>query len=208
MSVPDNRFVELQDICPTLANTKISTPFTIPENYFENFQIKLNQSIQNDVLLMQNELSNIAPFLSKLEKTNPFKTPDDYFIRFKVDKLLRNEAEVKKNIFYLFGNYKLNKNAIRIAATFLLLASATVWIVSSLTQKSNYFKSIELSQISQQEFNEFLLADQDEFTTEPVEKEDIVENVFNIESTVTTLKEFEMQQYLAEFPEFQSDKIN
>ena len=208
MSLPDNRIVELQDICPTLANTKISAPFTIPEKYFETFQIQLIQSIHNDDSLMQNELSKIAPFLSKLEKSNPFNTPSDYFTSFKVDTNLKNDVEVKKNIFYLFDYFKLNKNVIRIAATFLLLAATTIWIYSSLIQKNNNFKSIELSKISQQEFNEFLLADQDEFITEPAEKEDITDNVFNVEATVSTLKDFELQQFLSEFPEFKSDKIN
>ena len=46
MSLPDNKVVELLEISKTLANSKISTPFTIPDQYFENFQIQLNQLIQ------------------------------------------------------------------------------------------------------------------------------------------------------------------
>jgi hypothetical protein len=43
---------------------------------------------------------------------------------------------------------------------------------------------------------------------EPTEKEDIADNVFNIESSVISLKDVELQQFLADFPELQSDQIN
>ena len=82
MSLPDNKVVELQDICKTLASSKISTPFTIPDLYFENFQIQLIQLIQTDRNMMQNELSEVAPKLSKLEKNNPYSLPNNYFTSF------------------------------------------------------------------------------------------------------------------------------
>ena len=208
MSLPDNKVVELLEISKTLANSKISTPFTIPDQYFENFQIQLNQLIQTDNQLLQNELSESAPFLAKLEKTNPFYLPNNYLETFDVEQVLKNEVENKQNLFSLLDYFKLHKNNIRVAATFLLLAAATAWIYLSLTQNRNSFKSIELAQISQQEFNEFLVVDQDEFPIEPIEKEVVTDNVFNIESTVSSLKEVELQQFLSEFPEFQSDQIN
>jgi hypothetical protein len=208
MSLPDNKVVELLEISKTLANSKISTPFTIPDQYFENFQIQLNQLIQTDNQLLQNELSYSAPFLAKLEKTNPFYLPNNYLETFDVEEVLKNEVENKQNLFSLLDYFKLHKNNIRVAATFLLLAAATAWIYLSLTQNRNSFKSIELAQISQQEFNEFLVVDQDEFPIEPIEKEVVTDNVFNIESTVSSLKEVELQQFLSEFPEFQSDQIN
>jgi hypothetical protein len=208
MSLPDKKVEELIDISKTLANSKISTPFTIPELYFENFQIQLIQLIQTDHNLIQNELSEIAPLLSKLEKSNPFSLPDNYFTSFNVKEILNSEVDIKRKSFNLFDYYKVHKTAINIAATFLLLVAATIWINSSLTQNKNGFKPIELSQITQQEFNEFLVVEQEELPMEATEKEDIADNVFNIESTVSALKEIELQQFLAELPESQSDQIN
>jgi hypothetical protein len=208
MSLPDKKVEELLDISKTLANSKISTPFTIPELYFENFQIQLIQLIQTDHILIQNELSEIAPLLSKLEKSNPFSLPNNYFTSFNVKEVINNKIDIKQKSFNLFDYYKFHKTAINVAASFLLLVAATVWIYSSLQQKRNSFKPIELSQITQQEFNEFLIEDQEELPMEATEKEDIAENVFNIESTVSTLKEVELQQFLAELPESQSDQIN
>jgi hypothetical protein len=208
MSLPDNKVVELQNISKTLANSKISTPFTIPDQYFENFQIELKQLIQADSELLRNELTDIAPLLSNLEKTNPFNLPNNYFTTFNAKDGIENDIEVKQNIFNLVDYYKLHKNALRVAATFLLLAAATAWIYSILTQSNKIFKPIEFSQISQQEFNDFLIVDQEELPIEPTEKEDIADNVFNIESSVISLKDVELQQFLADFPELQSDQIN
>ena len=102
MSLPDKKVEELIDISKTLANSKISTPFTIPELYFENFQIQLIQLIQTDHNLIQNELSEIAPLLSKLEKSNPFSLPDNYFTSFNVKEILNSEVDIKRKSFNLF----------------------------------------------------------------------------------------------------------
>jgi len=208
MSLPDNTRAELQDTCPILANTNIDSPFTIPNQYFEDFQIQLKQIIQKDDVHNQNELSTTAPFLSKLEKINPFDLPINYFNNFKVDEIVKKEVNTTKHEVKLVVFSKWQQNALKVAATILLIAASSTWIYLSINQNNNKFKTNEFSQISQQECNEFLVADQAEIPMEFNEKENIANNVFNVESSVTSLKEVELQQFLTEFPEFQSNQIN
>lgn len=209
MSVEDNILNELQEISTTLANINKANVFTLPGDYFKHFQEQLMPMVHASAQSTSDELIYVAPFLASLQKTNPFQLPDQYAIQIDVAKVIETQPKAlehpKQTIFTIYNQYK---STLRIAASILLLVAATTWIYISLQRNNATQKTNEWSQISMQEFNEFITTESDDLPILSTEKEDIADNLFNIESGVNTLKEEELQLLLAEIPEYKTEQIN
>jgi hypothetical protein len=209
MSVDDNISNELQEISTIVATINKTNVFVLPDNYFTHFQEQLMHIVHAPAHSTSDELLSVAPFLASLQKTNPFQLPDQYAIQIDVAKVIETKPmalEHPKHTIFTF--YNQHKSILRIAASILLLVAATTWIYISLQRNNANQKTTEWSQISEQEFNEFIITETDDLPILSTEKEDIADNLFNIESGVNTLKEEELQFFLAEIPEYKTEKIN
>ncbi|MFN6373827.1 MAG: hypothetical protein ACK4YD_01545 [Chitinophagia bacterium] len=69
---------EIQLISPAVANLSNTTPFAVPEDYFEQFPVKILQKIAQ---ISDNEEISIelSPLLQSLKEQNPFQVPVNYF---------------------------------------------------------------------------------------------------------------------------------
>lgn len=209
MSVEDNISKELQEISITLANINKANVFAVSDGYFKLFQEQLMHIVKASEDTETDELISVAPILASLPKTNPFQLPDQYTIQIDVNNIVKEkEIDQKKPLQLIYSIYQQYKPTLRIAASILLLIAATTWIYTIVQQNKTTQRSSELSQISEQEFNEFMLTETDEFPMIASEKEDVADNLFNIESGVNTLKEEELRLFLTEVPDYKTELIN
>jgi len=81
MSKTNHIQAELQLISPAVADLSNTTPFALPEGYFEQFPIKILQKISQNT---DNEevITSLSPLLQSLQRQNPFEVPDNYFSGF------------------------------------------------------------------------------------------------------------------------------
>lgn len=92
MSKTNHIQAELQLISPAVADLSNTTPFAVPEGYFERFPIKILQKISQNA---DNEevITSLSPLLQSLQRQNPFEVPDNYFRGFQF-KLPAEEQKV------------------------------------------------------------------------------------------------------------------
>jgi hypothetical protein len=74
---------ELELICPAVANLPNTTPFNVPEGYFEQLTPKILKSVSQKIE-NQNIESEISPLLQSLRYQNSYQIPEEYFKHFEV----------------------------------------------------------------------------------------------------------------------------
>ena len=85
---------ELQLISPAVADLSNTTPFAVPEGYFEQFhskiQHKISQQSENEEIKIE-----LSPLLQSLQRQNPFEVPGNYFRSFEFNTPTENHEVVR-----------------------------------------------------------------------------------------------------------------
>lgn len=70
---------ELNGISPTVAQAGATTPYQVPQGYFDGLAQAILNRIKTDSLDATQEVETLSPLLAGLNKKMPFSVPDDYF---------------------------------------------------------------------------------------------------------------------------------
>jgi len=79
----DNISSELASLSQYVAQLPKSTPFSLPQDYFDRFPTRLMETILNEGA--EQDLTELSPLLKSLKHENPYTIPEDYFNNLKVE---------------------------------------------------------------------------------------------------------------------------
>jgi CRISPR/Cas system CMR-associated protein Cmr5 small subunit len=122
----DNISSELASLSQDVAQLPKSTPFSLPQDYFDRFPTRLMETILNEGA--EQDLTGLPPLLKSLKHENPYTIPEDYFNNLKV--------EIPGNQAAVIGMKRVGSWVKYAAAACLLGIIATVFFVSK-TENGN-----------------------------------------------------------------------
>ena len=76
---------ELKQISPAVANLPNTTPFSVPQGYFEQLTSRILENVHALEIRAEQE-PELSPLLASLKQENPFQLPDNYFKEFRIQK--------------------------------------------------------------------------------------------------------------------------
>ncbi|MFM2231573.1 MAG: hypothetical protein RJB31_274 [Bacteroidota bacterium] len=117
---------ELASLSQDVAQLPKSTPFSLPQDYFDRFPTRLMETILNEGA--EQDLTGLPPLLKSLKHENPYTIPEDYFNNLKV--------EIPGNQAAVIGMKRVGSWVKYAAAACLLGIIATVFFVSK-TENGN-----------------------------------------------------------------------
>jgi hypothetical protein len=79
----DNISSALASLSQDVAQLPKSTPFSLPQDYFDRFSTRLMETILNEGA--EQDLTELSPLLKSLKHENPYTIPEDYFNNLKVE---------------------------------------------------------------------------------------------------------------------------
>ena len=80
MSIRDNIQDELKGLDSNLPSSQNSTPYTVPEGYFEGFAASVLSRIKaQEAGSAAEEIASLSPLLASISRTMPYEVPKDYF---------------------------------------------------------------------------------------------------------------------------------
>jgi len=110
---------ELASLSQDVAQLPKSTPFSLPQDYFDRFPTRLMETILNEGA--EQDLTELSPLLKSLKHENPYTIPEDYFNNLKV--------EIPENQAAIIGMKRVGSWVKYAAAACLLGIIATVFFV-------------------------------------------------------------------------------
>lgn len=126
----DNISSELTSLSQHVAQLPKDIPFSVPNNYFDNFPSRLMETITKE--RSEQDLVEISSLLKSLKHENPYSLPGGYFDNMKIE-IPRDQAQVI--MMHRFGWVKYA------AAACLLGIIATVFFVSK-TENENQLANL------------------------------------------------------------------
>lgn len=120
MFISDNIQEELTSLSQHVAQLPKNTPYAVPRDYFESFETRLMNAIQNEA--PEQESIELSPLLKSLKHENPYAIPEGYFNNLKVE-MPGEQAPV-------VGMHRLGSWIKYAAAACLVGIIATVFFVS------------------------------------------------------------------------------
>ncbi|TCC86983.1 hypothetical protein EZ428_22520 [Pedobacter frigiditerrae] len=195
MNIQDEN-MEWEKEAPQLASLPRTTPYSVPDNYFNELQNRINQSVFVDGLMQkenqgfnvpQNYFEDLAnqiesriasAQIKSLVKTDGFKTPANYFETLQADILSKTSGTTQETKFVRLWGSDLMKYA-SAACLFMVIGSGLYF-----TQQSKVTQTASLELAKEQ-----ALYDIDEST--------ILEHIQESQAaTVTTVSDTEMENYI------------
>ncbi|RZK59486.1 MAG: hypothetical protein EOO91_05155 [Pedobacter sp.] len=188
--------MEWEKEAPQLASLSRTTPFSVPDNYFNELQNRINESVFVDGLMQKENHGFTVPQnyfedlgsqiesriavgqIKSLVKNDGFKTPANYFETLQADILSKTSGTTQKTkVVRLWGSDLMKYVAA--ACLFLVIGSSFYFTQQSKVKQT---ASLELA-------NEQVLYDIDENT--------ILEHLQESETaTTTSVSDTEMENYI------------
>jgi hypothetical protein len=199
---------ELSAISQTVANITDRPVFTVPENYFAQFPEKLMSKIREDA---QFETTLISPLLGGLERKTPFNVPEGYFsaledqLKKAVLPAVTPETAPVIPMFRKRQVWKLSVAAmlagiIGISAWFYFQQAAAPFSPAQVNVKA------ELPKVSEDEITDFLLSVPEMPQAETPQVAGL--NNLNVEDMLKDVQDGELQDFVKEMPDLQTEKLN
>lgn len=126
--MPEVSLDEMPAFGPKLGN---STPFSVPEGYFEGLSGNILSKIKNqEIESASDEINRISPVLADLHKVNPFVLPEGYFENLEILDVVNPVREEKGRVVAM-GSWKKWMNYAAAAVITAILAGAVYFNISS-----------------------------------------------------------------------------
>jgi hypothetical protein len=208
MPASDHILNELSEISQTVAKIPDLPVFSVPENYFSSFPDKMLILIREDVSV---ETAMISPLLGSLNKNSPFKVPEGYFAGLE-ENLRKHALPDKQNnpapVIQMFRRKQIWK--LSVAAMITGLIGISAWLFFSqnvpVLPSSQVNLSTEWPKVSEEEMTNFLKTIPEMPQPETLQVAGL--ESLNVEDMLKDVQDGELQQFIAEMPDLQTDKLN
>lgn len=121
MNIKDNIEPEydINNIAPRLASLPKLSPFSVPENYFENLSVKITEKC-----VSAEDVKFVAPVQVNIEKMNPYSVPVNYFEELPyiiVERCTKTQTESKlATLIAYIQNHKLSLTLVAAAVAMFI----------------------------------------------------------------------------------------
>src|SRR4029079_11307843 len=102
MSIRDNIQDELKGLDSNLPSAQNSTPYSVPEGYFEGFAASVLSRIKaQEAGSAAEEIASLSPLLASISRTMPYEVPGDYF-QINIEVLPAITADTEESLILSF----------------------------------------------------------------------------------------------------------